>query len=352
MRFSFPTAGLIALVALVPADVLAANTLDIYFIDVEGGQSTLLVTPGKQSFLIDTGWPGSGKSDSKPGDPSRARDANRIVAAARDAGIKQIDYLLITHFHTDHDGGVVELAQLMPVRHFVDHGTLPEESKRDAATKDAFEAYVAIRPEANHIEPRPGDRLPLKGIDATIVTSAASTITQPVAGAGEVNPVCSRSAPPAGEQFENPRSTGVLVTFGKFRFLDVGDLTGQPLFNLACPKSLIGPVDVYLVAHHGSADASDPATFAGFKPRVAIMNNGLKKGGAPATFATLHHVSDLEDVWQLHRAEAAGDSNFPAERIANIDESTAHWIKLTASEDGSFRVLNGRTGESKTYPSR
>jgi len=352
MKFTFPAACITALMALTPAQGTAAKTLDIYFIDVEGGQSTLLVTPGKESLLIDTGWAGNGAPTSRPGDASQSRDANRIVAAARDAGIKQIDYLLITHFHTDHDGGVVELAQLMPIRHFVDHGSLPEESKRDVATKDAFEAYLAIRPKAKHIEPRPGDRLPLEGVDATVVTSAASTITQPLAGGGEINPACSRSAPPAGEKLENPRSTGVVVTFGKFRFLDVGDLTGQPLFDLVCPRSLIGPVDVYLVAHHGGADASDPATFAGFKPRVAIMNNGLKKGGAQATYESLHHVAGLADVWQLHRSESAGDNNFPTERIANIDESTAHWIKLTANDDGSFRVLNGRTGQSKSYPAR
>jgi len=352
MRFTLAFACVIALLALAPLRGSAATTLDIYFIDVEGGQSTLLVTPKRQSFLVDTGWPGNGTPGSKPGDPAQARDAKRIVAAAQDAGIRQIDYLLITHFHTDHDGGAVELAQLMPIRHFIDHGTLPDDAKRDAATKDAFEAYLAIRNKAPHIEPKPGDRLPLTGVDATIVTSAASTIRQPLAGAGQLNNLCSPSAPPPGDTVENPRSTGVVVTFGKFRFLDVGDLTGQPLFDLACPKSLIGPVDVYLVAHHGGPDASDPATFAAFKPRVAIMNNGFKKGGAQATYESLHHVAGLEDVWQIHRSEAAGDKNFSAERIANLDESTAHWIKLSAAEDGSFRVLNGRTGEWKTYPAR
>jgi competence protein ComEC len=352
MRFTLASACVIALLALAPTRGSTATTLDIYFIDVEGGQSTLMVTPQRQSFLVDTGWAGNGTPGSKPGDPAQARDANRIAAAARDAGIKQIDYLLITHFHTDHDGGVVELAQLMPIRHFIDHGSLPDEAKRDAATQDAFEAYLPIRNKAQHIEPKPGDRLALKGIDAIIVTSAAATITQPLAGAGGLNAVCGPSAPPPGEAIENPRSTGVVVTFGKFRFLDVGDLTGQPLFDLACPKSLIGPVDAYLVAHHGNADASDPATFAAFKPRVAIMNNGVKKGGAQATYESLHHVRGLEDVWQLHHSDAAGDKNFPAERIANLDESTAHWIKLSAAEDGSFRVLNGRTGEWKTYPAR
>lgn len=132
----------------------------------------------------------------------------------------------------------------------------------------------------------------------------------------------------------------------------MGDLTGEPLFKLACPNNLIGPVDAYLVAHHGGADASDPATFAAFKPRVAIMNNGLKKGGSRAVYAALHDVHALEDVWQLHRSESAGNQNFASDRIANLDESTAYWIKLSAKKDGSFQVLNGRTGLNKDYSKR
>jgi competence protein ComEC len=342
----------IAFLAMLAAPCWAAGTLQIYFIDVEGGQSTLMVTPGGESLLVDTGWAGNGSPGSKPADPSRARDANRILAAARDARIKQIDYAMITHFHADHDGGVVELAQLIPIRHFIDHGSLPVQAQSDTETKEAFEAYLAVRNRVPHIEPKPGDRLPLKQIDAVIVSSAASTLTMPFPGAGEINGVCGRSAHPPGDSIENPRSTGIVVAFGKFRFLDVGDLTGQPLFDLACPRNMIGSVDVYLVAHHGGPDASDPATFAAFSPRIAVMNNGLKKGGSAATYESLHHVPGLEDVWQLHRSQAAGDANFAAERIANFDESTAYWIKLSASKDGSFRVLNARSGQWKDYPAR
>jgi beta-lactamase superfamily II metal-dependent hydrolase len=145
MRFTLAFSCVISLLALSPARGSTATTLDIYFIDVEGGQSTLLVTPKRQSFLVDTGWPGSGAPDSRPGDPEQARDAKRIVATAHDAGIKQIDCLLITHFHPDHDGGVVELAQLMHIRHFIDHGSLSDEAKWDTGTKAAFEAYLAVR---------------------------------------------------------------------------------------------------------------------------------------------------------------------------------------------------------------
>lgn len=341
--------------ALLTIDVAAAHppqTLDIYFIDVEGGQSTLLVAPSGETLLIDTGWAADGAPGAKAGVAAQARDANRILAAAHDAGIHQIDYALITHFHGDHDGGVIELSQLLPIRHFIDHGGFAPGARIDAATLAAYEAYRTVRDKVGHIEPKPGDRLPLKGLKAVIVSAAGSSIDTALPGAGETNPTCARAALPPLDSVENPRSTGLVVAYGRFRFLDVGDLTGEPLFKLACPNDMIGPVDAYLVAHHGGADASDPATFAAFRPRVAIMNNGLKKGGSRAVYAALHDVRGLEDVWQLHRSESAGDQNFASDRIANLDESTADWIKLSANKDGSFRVFNGRTGLSKAYSKR
>src|SRR5262249_33154968 len=235
-----------------------------------------------------------------------------------------------------------------------DHGSPSADAgKNSPETADGFAAYTKVRSAAaGHIEPAPGDRLPLDDVEATVVSSAGATLRRALPGSGEKNPVCQDRATVARDPYENPRSTGVVIRYGKFRFLDVGDLSGEPLFNLACPKNMIGPVDAYLVAHHGGPDVADPATFAAFRPRVAVMNNGTHKGGAPETFKTLHAVSGLEDVWQLHLAEAAADQNFAADRVANLDESTAHWIKLSASRDGSFRVLNGRTGQGKTYPAR
>ena len=344
------SAGLLAPTA--PASGETHPTLQIYFIDVEGGQSTLIVTPERHSLLIDTGWAGDG-SGFRPGDPHHARDANRIVAAARDAGITQIDYLLVTHFHVDHDGGVTELAQLVPIRTFIDHSAPSDEADRASpGTKDAYAAYLRVRSGGAHLEPRAGERLPLEDIEAIVVSSAAATLEAPVADGGATNAACPERATPARDQYENPRLTGVVVRYGKFRFLDVGDLTGQPLFNLVCPKNLIGSVDVYLVAHHGGADVAVPETFAALTPRVAIMNNGVSKGGARVTYEALHHVPDLEDVWQLHTSTEAADANFPARDIANLDEGSAHWIKLVAGADGSFRVLNQRTGEWKSYAPR
>ena len=326
------------------------RALQIYFIDVEGGQSTLIVTPERHSLLIDTGWAGAG-SGFRPGDPHGARDANRIVAAARDAGITQIDYLLITHFHIDHDGSVAELSRLMPIRTFIDHSAPSAEADRASpGTQEAYEAYLTVRDAGAHLQPGAGERVPLKDVEAVIVSSGGSTLKGSLANAGATNASCPDHASVPRDSYENPRSTGVVVRYGEFRFLDVGDLTGQPLFALACPKSLIGPVDAYLVAHHGGADAAVPETFAALKPRVAIMNNGVSKGGARVTYEALHHVPALEDVWQLHASEDAADANFPARYVANLDEGTANWIKLVASEDGSFRVLNQRTGEWKSYP--
>jgi len=333
-------ASILAWGALAAGSVQSATTttLGIYFIDVEGGQATLLVTPGGQSLLIDTGFP-----------DNDARDAKRIVAAARDAGIKKIDYLMITHFHSDHVGGVPQLAQLMPIGTFIDHGTVADAEKNASGMAEMFGAYTAVRSKGQHLEPKPGDRLPLNEIEATVVSSAAATISKPLATAAGKNAACSSFARPPNDAGENPRSTGIVVQFGKFRFLDVGDLTAEPMFNLVCPADLIGPVDVYLVAHHGGKDAAELATFTAFRPRVAIMNNGLKKGGALPTYELLHRVPGLEDVWQLHRSDAAGDSNFAPRQIANLDESTAHWIKLDANPDGSFKITNGRTGETKNY---
>jgi competence protein ComEC len=325
--------------------------LQIYFIDVEGGQATLIVTPERHSLLIDTGWAGAG-TGFQPGDPHKARDANRIVSAARDAGITQIDYLLITHFHVDHDGGVTELAQLMPIRTFIDHSAPSAEAERTSpGTKEAYAAYLTVRSRGAHLQPGPGERLPLKDVEAIVVSSGGSTLKGSVMNAGATNAACPDHATPPRDLYENPRSTGVLVRYGEFRFLDVGDLTGQPLFDLVCPKNLIGPVDAYLVAHHGGPDVSVPETFAALKPRVAIMNNGVSKGGARVTYQALHQVSGLENVWQLHASADAADANFRSPYIANLDESTGYWIKLVGSEDGSFRVLNQRTGEWTSYAS-
>jgi competence protein ComEC len=334
------------------AQPTGAATLDIYFIDVEGGQSTLVVTPNGQTLLVDAGFPSTGRFDSRPDDPATARDPQRILEVATLAGVARIDYLLITHFHGDHVGGVPELAQLLPIGTFIDHGGVNADAERVAGTLAMHEAYASVRATGQHLEPKPGDRLPLIGVDATVVSAAGATLAAPLVGAASrPNAGCTTPALPAQEATENPRSTGFLLQFGRFRFLDVGDLTGEPLNRLACPSNLIGPVDVYLVAHHGGPDASGRSLFEAITPRVAIVNNGAVKGGAAETLKTLHAVSGTE-TWQLHRSEAKGAENTADARIANLSDATSNWIKVTAREDGSFAVTNRRTGATTEYPAR
>lgn len=343
----------LALVLVVALCSAACTTnpgrLDIYFVDVEGGQATLVVTPSGETLLIDAGYPGQGKSDPTPGDANRARDAQRIAAAAADANVSQIDYLLVTHFHEDHFGGVMELAQLMPIGTILDHGTASAESRSNSRTLDLIAAYKETRAQSRYLLPGVGERLPLQEADITVLSSAGEILTSTVDGAGAANPVCEQTTRIPSKNPENPRSTGVLLRFGEFRFLNIGDLVGQPLADLVCPTNRVGAVDVYLVTHHGGADAADPATFAAFRPRVAILNNGPTKGGEPPIFEALRNAEGLKDTWQLHRSEIDGANNSPEERIANIDTQTAHWLRLSARRDGSFRILNGRTGEWKGY---
>lgn len=337
----------IAAIAVGSWNVVAAGErlLTIYFIDVEGGQSTLIVTPSGESLLVDTGYALDG------------RDPKRILAAIKDAGITRIDHLLTTHFHPDHFGGVTELASKIDIGTFYDHGDL---ERTEAATSNegwtrllaTYNSYVGVRAKGKHIEPKVGTRLPLTDVEVTWVSSAATTIRSAMSGAGQTNAPCPATAPMAAEPLENPRSTGFDLRYGKFHFVDLGDLSGQPLFSLICPKMLLAPVDLYLVPHHNGGDVTYPATFAAFRPRVAVINNGAIKGVSVEAFHALHHVEGLEDVWQLHRGANPDAPNFADAQIANLDEATAHWIKATAAIDGSFTVTNGRTGESRQYPAR
>ena len=255
-----------------------SKELKVYFVDVEGGQATLFVTQAGESLLIDTGWPGND-----------GRDADRIVAAAKDAGITKIDYVLITHFHDDHVGGLPQLVARIPVGTFIDHGDNREVG--NAPTLERWQAYQQLLATGKYkrLTLKPGDKLPVKGIDATVVSSDGALIDKPLldGGAGRQNASCKESERRAGDQTENPRSLGIIISYGKLRFLDLGDLTRDKEMELMCPLNRLGRVDVYIVSHHGWQQSGSPALVHGIAPSVAIMDNGAKKGRI--AFGVGHH---------------------------------------------------------------
>jgi competence protein ComEC len=313
--------------------------LDVYFIDVEGGQATLVVSPSGESLLVDTGWPGFD-----------GRDADRIAAAAKQAGISKIDYLVITHYHTDHAGGVPQLAARLPIRTFVDHGPTVEQG--DAPAK-LFGAYTETRAKGRHLQVKPGDKIPIAGVDVQVVAAGGEAITQPLAGGGAANPLCAQFKAKDPDPSENARSVGTLFTFGRFRLIDLGDLTWNKEHDLVCPTNKLGTVDVYLTTHHGLDQSGAPVIVHALHPRVAVMNNGAKKGGSPAAWQVVRSSPGLEDLWQLHYAVDGGrDHNVAETFIANLDETSSYGIKLSAHADGSFTITNARNGQSKAYPAR
>ncbi|MEN3338064.1 MAG: competence protein ComEC [Acidobacteriota bacterium] len=313
----------------------SSKPLDVYFIDVEGGQATLLVSPAGQAMLIDAGWPGFA-----------GRDAGRIEAAMKQAHVSRLDYVLVTHYHTDHVGGVAALAARVPIGTFIDHGATVESS-----TDPGYTAYLEARKRGKNLQAKPGDRIPVAGLDVTVVASNGETIKSPLPGAGASNPLCAAYKPQPADASENARSVGVVIAFGRFRMLDLGDLTWNVEHDLACPSNLIGPIDLYLTTHHGNQQSGPPALVHALKPRVAIMNNGADKGGSPAAWHIVRESPGLEDFWQLHTATAGGrDSNAPDDFIANLDETTSNMIRMSARQDGSFTVTNTRNSKTKTYP--
>jgi competence protein ComEC len=315
----------------------SAKSLQIYFVDVEGGQATLVVTPSGQSLLIDTGWPGY-----------EGRDADRILAAAHQAGITQLDYVLITHYHRDHVGGVPQLVDGIKVGTFLDHGPNLEDSE---VTRTDYAAYEKAIAGHTHVVVKPGWELPIKGLQIQVLAAAGDHITHPLPGAGEANSYCGSEPAAAPDNTENARSVGVLITYGHFRFLDLGDLTKKKELEIACPNNLLGTVDLFLVTHHG-ADLSNPKALVwALHPRAAVIDNGPRKGSSPAAWQIVHDSPGLEDLWQLHYAEESDrDHNVAENRIANVKENCeGKFLKVAAEADGTFTVTNGRTGEQKAY---
>lgn len=312
------------------------KSLQIYFIDVEGGQATLIVSPSGQSMLIDTGWPGE-------------RDSGRIAAAAKAAGVTKLDYVLLTHFHLDHTGGVPDLVKQIPVDTFVDHGANVETT--DDTTTKVYAAYEKVMSRAKHIVLKPGEGLPFHGITVRAIASAGQHIPQALANAGTANSLCAAEPKPEVDDGENAQSLGVLITFGKFTFLDLGDLTKKKELELACPNNMIGTVDLLLVEHHGGDSSNPKALVWALHPRAAVIDNGPHKGGAPAAWQIVHDSPGLETLWQLHYAEDAGkDHNVPEDFLANLPGGAdGGFFKATAEEDRTFTITNSRNNLTKTY---
>ena len=359
---------ILALATLALPAALAAQTrttFDIYVIDVEGGNATLFVAPSGESLLIDTG----------NGGMAAARDAERIMTAAKDAALTRIDHLITTHYHGDHFGAMAELAARLPIGEFIDHGA----NVQPSPATDAFlsDVYPGLYAKSKHTVVKPGDRVAMRGVDIRIVASAGEPIREAVPGAGQANPLCAAHQPKDADPSENAQSVGSHFTFVRFRALHLGDLTWNKEFALACPRNLLGTVDLFVVTHHGQPVSNAPVLVHAVAPRVAIMNNGTRKGGQPDAMKVLFSSPGLEDLWQLHFSQLSGQEyTVPGVFIANVvDEQPpamplepiaapapgqgaapppahngpAFWIKVAARDDGSFTVTNARNGFSKSY---
>lgn len=343
-----------------------ARPMTVYLIDVEGGNATLIVAPDGQSLLIDTGNGGAGA----------ARDADRIMAAVRDAGLREITHLITTHWHGDHFGAMTEVAARVPIRHFIDHGA----NVQPGEAVDLFlqKTYPELYGKAKRTVVKPGDTVPVSGLDVRIVTSAGAGLQAPLAGAGGANSLCAAYKPQDVDRSENAQSVGTRIAFGSFRMLHLGDLTANEEFELMCPVNRIGTADLFVVSHHGQASSNAEVLVHAVAPRVAIMNNGTRKGGQPDAMKVLHSAPGLEDLWQLHFSLLSGQEyTVPGMFIANLVDDqpaampiaamaapgagappapahngAAHWIKVEARRDGTFTVSNGRNGFSKNYGRR
>jgi beta-lactamase superfamily II metal-dependent hydrolase len=334
----------LAVCIAVPRAWAAVGTLDVYFIDVEGGQSTLFVTPGKQSLLIDTGWP-----------DNAGRDADRIVSAAKLAGLKKIDYVLLTHYHDDHSGGVPQLVDRIPVGTFIDHGPNTE-TRPNSKSQKIEEAYKSVLATGKykHIVAHPGDVLPIPGMNVTVISSDGNVIDHPLAGAGQPNEFCSIKEDKPMDRSENPHSLGVLITFGQTRILDLGDLTWDKEHDFMCPNNRLGKIDVLVVSHHGFRPSSSHALVDAIHSRVAIMDNAQTKGGDVQVLDVVRKAPGLEALFQLHYSEAGGsEHNTPSAYIANpLGPDQGNYFLMKVSPKGSLSIFNSGTKTSKSFAVR
>jgi beta-lactamase superfamily II metal-dependent hydrolase len=338
---------LLLLLAVCPT--LAADEkrgLDVYFIDTDGGAATLIVTPARESILIDCGNPGS-------------RDAERIHKVAKKAGLEAIDHLIITHWHTDHYGGVGRLSKLIPIRRFWDRG-IPDRLEEDKANFPVLIKYYKTASAGKSTALKPGGEIKLKQVSGSpavkLLCVCAAGAVLPDRVGEPANPVAKEHKPHPIDKSDNAKSLGFMLSFGGWRFLDLGDLTWNIEHKLVAPTNKIGQVDVYQVTHHGLQISNNPVLIKSVNPRVAICNNGPRKGGHPSVISTLRRLPDIKGIYQLHRNLGATDAeNADADHIANDGrkkQSGENVVLAVAADAKSYTVTVGSKGKTRSYRTR
>jgi competence protein ComEC len=330
----------IAALALMPL-LQAADTLEIYVIDAEGGKAQIVKTPSGQAVLFDAGFPSADD-----------RDIKRIEATARLAGITAFDYFISTHYDVDHAGNIPALAARIPLKVFIDHGPMIVDPKMNPRNKQAGEAYLAFVADKKRMTVKPGDTIPLKDVKVTILTSNEQVLAKALPGAGKPNPACPATPPVATPADDNSGSVGELWEFGKFKMADFGDLLRWVENRIVCPNDKVGNIDLYISNHHGVTLSNSAEFLAALDPKVIIMDNGDRKGNAVETQRIYRSGKRLQDIWQLHKSPAIPAELTPADDfLANLSatDDQGYSFKVSARKDGSFTVTNGRNQFSKDY---
>jgi hypothetical protein len=371
---------------LIPGTPFAADkSAQFYFVDVGHGNATFVISPSGETMLIDVGT---------------SRTTDRVADFMQQNGIKKIDYLVITHFEEDHMGGAAALAEKVPIVNWVDHGESVTYGKSDewwmgrrqpwfrpgsgAMDNQRMDRYKTAREKGHHIVVKPGDRVPIKGIEAIIVTGGGNNITKPLQGAGQPNAACAETQPRLEDDAEDGQSLGVLVSVGKFRFINLGDMDWNPSYRLFCPNNLVGTVDVYLITHHAQSFAKtygdnlkpvpggpdqklyywslsccSKAEVWGLHPRVAVLSMGAEghRAGDDESMRTVDKSPGIEGLWMTEKINGGGEAghNPPDDYIANIGgprPEKVPGLKIVANPDGGFAFTNMRNGFTKDYPAK